>query len=390
MLRFFIALILISTAASADLNSGFNALRSGDFGKALSIFQPLAIDGNAEAQYQVCGLYFTGLSVPKNAYEAKAWCEKAALQGHKEAAYNLGLMFFKGEGTAQNYIQAEYWFKSAATKGHEGAEYNLLKIYGANRAAEEKVSKQNLYAKSAVQARINAEKIAAGQAPSSRAISAPQSQLQSQPALSAPSNITPNLAPIPDTNVSALNLPSPRQPIIQPKQLTLDEQLVLQKESACLQAAQRGLLPENCFNQQPSEPVQKAAQPEQSIEWLTAQAKTGDLQAMNNLGVNYRRGNGVTKSPEKAIQLFKQASNLGSANGMINYASMLRLGEGTKKNLVESYAWYNLAADRSSIPDLQKRARTAVVDISKELSNEEIGKSLELVNKLDETTPFIQ
>ena len=349
----------------------------------------------------MCGLYFSGLGTPKNTVEAKKWCQASAEKGHKEAAYNLGLMYFNGEGTGQNYVQARYWFELAAKKGHKDAEYNLLKIYSANRAAETKIANQELLEKSAIQARLDAQKIANKPQLSTPAIPAASPAPIAPISRAAPTQPLPAFPPLPSASTARAPITTPAQPTLpsqpvaapkplKPVALTAEAQAKYVKEKSCLEAVQKGIIPDNCFAEEtPAQQVADATQL-QDISWLTQQADNGNVLAMNNLGVMYRRGNNVAKDSLKAFQLFEKAAQKGSANGMVNLASMYKEGDGITRDLEKAYAWYNLAADRSNIAEQQKSARQNVKEISSSLSNEQIGRALEYVNKLDEITPIIQ
>jgi len=129
--------------------------------------------------------------------------------------------------------------------------------------------------------------------------------------------------------------------------------------------------------------------PEHDLKWYTEQANTGDAPAQNNLGVMYRRGlNGAPTNISEAIRWFERAASQGSVNGMLNLASIYKIGEGTNQNLELAYAWYNLAADRLPVSDPKKaKARQNVTEIAPYLSNEQIGDALQYVTELDENIP---
>lgn len=100
LLRLILALLIIATAAAhaGPLEEGVTAHKSGQFGKALSLFRRLAEGGNAPAQYNLGILYANGDGVERNYAEAISWFRKAADQEFADAQFNLGAMYFRGEG----------------------------------------------------------------------------------------------------------------------------------------------------------------------------------------------------------------------------------------------------------------------------------------------------
>jgi TPR repeat protein len=114
-----LALVLsFSPAVEAqDLSKGFDAWRRGDYASALRVFQPLAEQGNAEAQLNLGLMYAFGKGVPRNYSFAEKWYGKAAEQGNGVAQFNLGRMYEEGQGVPQNYSEAYIWYSLAVSSG---------------------------------------------------------------------------------------------------------------------------------------------------------------------------------------------------------------------------------------------------------------------------------
>ena len=74
-------------------------------------------------------LYAEGRGVAQDYAQARAWYEKAAVQGNADAQYNLGVLYNKGRGVAQDYAQARTWYEKAAVQGHAKAQFNLGALY---------------------------------------------------------------------------------------------------------------------------------------------------------------------------------------------------------------------------------------------------------------------
>ena len=93
----------------------------GDYKTAFSLFDKLANQGNADAQYNLGIMYENGLGVIKNETQAVYWYQKAANQGYANAQHNLGIMYANGEGVIQDDKQAVYWFQRAVNQGYAGS-----------------------------------------------------------------------------------------------------------------------------------------------------------------------------------------------------------------------------------------------------------------------------
>jgi hypothetical protein len=89
---------------------------------ALSLFQPLASQGNAEAQLYVGQIYEAGITVPKdetevivpkNEAEAMKWYRRAADQGSAWAQRHIGDMYAQGLGVPPDLTEAERWYRKS-------------------------------------------------------------------------------------------------------------------------------------------------------------------------------------------------------------------------------------------------------------------------------------
>ena len=120
-LRFTIPLVLslvcLAVPAWADYKAGEDAYDRGDYATAWHKWQPLAEQGDTDAQFNLGLLYYNGRGVPQNYAKAREWFEKAATHGHARAQVNLGLLYANGQGVPQDYKTAEYWFRLSANQG---------------------------------------------------------------------------------------------------------------------------------------------------------------------------------------------------------------------------------------------------------------------------------
>ena len=122
--------LLVGTPAfSADFQKGLTAAQSGDFATALRKWEPLAKQGNADAQYNTGLIFYNGNGLPQNYIIAIKWFSLAAEQGYADAQNNLGFMYDIGLGVSQDYKTAMKWFTLAAEQGHAFAQGNLGFMY---------------------------------------------------------------------------------------------------------------------------------------------------------------------------------------------------------------------------------------------------------------------
>jgi uncharacterized protein len=88
-----------------------------------------AEQGIAEAQYDLGGLYQTGVGVPPDALQASHWLRKAAEQGMPEAQFEYAVTLLRGFGLTRDEPKAIPYLKSAAQKGLVTAQNRLAYIY---------------------------------------------------------------------------------------------------------------------------------------------------------------------------------------------------------------------------------------------------------------------
>jgi TPR repeat protein len=63
-------------------------------------------------------MYLHGRSVPQNYKLAMKWYLKAAMQGNAEAEFNIGALYYDGLGTPKDESKAIAWWVKAANQGH--------------------------------------------------------------------------------------------------------------------------------------------------------------------------------------------------------------------------------------------------------------------------------
>jgi TPR repeat protein len=90
-----------------------------------------AIEGNAEAQFELAELCRTGKGwADRDLVEAMNWYTLAARQGHAKAQNDLGAMYHNGVGVPVDTPEAAKWYRLAADQGLSTAQFNLGLLLG--------------------------------------------------------------------------------------------------------------------------------------------------------------------------------------------------------------------------------------------------------------------
>jgi TPR repeat protein len=98
---------------------------------SFQLYQPKANQGDADAQFNLALLYYSGIGTPRDIRYAVYWYTKAAEQGHVNAQYKLGNLYHYGDGeeVPKDLKQAVYWLTKAAEQGLVYAQYSLGHMY---------------------------------------------------------------------------------------------------------------------------------------------------------------------------------------------------------------------------------------------------------------------
>ncbi|MRD72059.1 sel1 repeat family protein, partial [Rhodocyclus tenuis] len=85
-------LAVLAGSAIAGYDEGLAAYEKNDFKTALREFRPMAVSGDARAQFALGVMYENGRGIAQDYKEAVRWYRLAAEQGDATAQYNLGVM----------------------------------------------------------------------------------------------------------------------------------------------------------------------------------------------------------------------------------------------------------------------------------------------------------
>lgn len=114
----------------SEYEQGAAAQAAGDFARARQIWMPLALRGEAPAQYSLGRLYEKGLGTDRNYDEALRWYRRAAEQNHADAQYRVAVAYaFGAGGVSKDETQAAKWLQRAAENGHVKSQKMLARAY---------------------------------------------------------------------------------------------------------------------------------------------------------------------------------------------------------------------------------------------------------------------
>ena len=99
-------LITLSAQVWAGFEEGEAAFVRGDYTEAHREWMPLAVEGDARAQWGVAHLYLLGLGVMQDVAVGAQWAKKSADQGYVEGLSLLADLYQRGVGVSQDLSKA--------------------------------------------------------------------------------------------------------------------------------------------------------------------------------------------------------------------------------------------------------------------------------------------
>jgi len=166
-------LLFNSAFAQSSYNDGVEAYSNKQYDKAFEIFEPLAEQGDDNAQYYMglhyrwgygvkqsddkafewfmksaelgdldsqrqVGIYYQdGRGVEKSGEKALEWFLKASEQGQRYAQLSAGIIYENGDHTEKSYEQAAYWYQKSADQDEETAQAYLAELYERGRGVDQ-------------------------------------------------------------------------------------------------------------------------------------------------------------------------------------------------------------------------------------------------------------
>ncbi len=110
-----------SAERTGDVRAGVDAWEAGDYPGAVALWRPIAIAGDADAQFNLAQAYKLGRGVAQDLAVAADWYRRAASQGHVPGADNLGLVLYE-LGRREDALP---WLDRSASRGEPRAQYVL-------------------------------------------------------------------------------------------------------------------------------------------------------------------------------------------------------------------------------------------------------------------------
>ena len=118
--------LCVTVSAKAEyFDDALLTYRHGEYLEAFSMFEKLAKQGDARAQFWIGTMWYQGKGKPQNYREAFRWYLRSAYAGNADGENNLGLIYQKGEAQPANPVVAYAWFSLAAAQNNDVARRNL-------------------------------------------------------------------------------------------------------------------------------------------------------------------------------------------------------------------------------------------------------------------------
>jgi uncharacterized protein len=105
----------------AAFRDGLSAYNAGNYARALATWEPIARDGDAQAQAALGFMYYAGRGVPRDSARAARLFSLAAEQNEPTAQLFLALMHFTSDGVPASTPLAMMWAELAMAGGEVGA-----------------------------------------------------------------------------------------------------------------------------------------------------------------------------------------------------------------------------------------------------------------------------
>ena len=290
---------------------------------AASDIRPLAVKGDAKAQFQLGTLYHQGKGVKQDNTQAFLWYRRAAQQGESDAQYSLGNMYLMGEGIKQDDYQARQWYEKAAEQGHEGAQHNLeslQRIAAAEPEPEYDANDNNLANNLPEQDDVTLEE--------------PEEESGFFSKLFGKDDAE-------EEDLSEAEVSTEEMVEIE----TASNSEAIDNSAATIY--EKGLAFEF------GEGVQQSYRT--AFELFKKSADQDYAPAQYKLGLAYAYGQGVDVDPVAAAEWYKKSADQGYTLAQRTLATLYMSGDGIEQNKSLALAWYDILADSGNVMDVHRR-----------------------------------
>jgi uncharacterized caspase-like protein len=86
-----------------------------------------------------------------------------------------------------------------------------------------------------------------------------------------------------------------------------------------------------------------------AMRWYRKAADLGNANAMENVGMLYRMGEGIIRDDAEALRWWRKAADLGDANAMNQIGAAYRDGRGVNRDYIEAMRWFRPSAERGNM-----------------------------------------
>ena len=124
-----VLLLAVGPAFAGPYEAGETAFQNEDYPLALSLWEPLAKQGDPAAQSKLGHMYHWGIGVSRDTQKSIKWYRMAAKQGYTDAQVFLGIVYHAGLGVPQDYLEGINWLSLAAAQGDSVAQLCLGRVY---------------------------------------------------------------------------------------------------------------------------------------------------------------------------------------------------------------------------------------------------------------------
>lgn len=124
-----VLLLAVGPAFAGPYEAGETAYQNEDYPLALSLWEPLAKQGDPAAQTKLGHMYHWGIGVSRDTQKSIKWYRLAAEQGYTDAQVFLGINYHRGFGVPQDYQEGINWVRLAAEQGDPAAQLYLGSVY---------------------------------------------------------------------------------------------------------------------------------------------------------------------------------------------------------------------------------------------------------------------
>jgi len=317
---------------------------------SVSDLQPLAVRGNANAQYQLGALFYQGKGVQRDFVQAFLWYRRAAQQGHADAQYSLGNMYLMGEGIKQDDYQARQWYEKASEQGHGSAQHNLESLQRIAIAEPEPEPKTDYDQQNNLLLEQDEEGLE--EKPEDK------KGFFSKLFGKGDDNEEDELI-ITDEAVEATERSN--------DQISVDNTASTRDSAKSIY--EKGLAYE--FGEGVAQSYSTA------FEYFNKSAEQNHAPAQYKMGLAYAYGQGTEKDPVAAAEWYQKSAIQGYALAQRTLGTLYMAGDGVEQNKPLALAWYDILADNGNVMDIHRRDA-----LKEKLTPDEIDEASELKREL--------